>query len=223
MVHQPKPEGTVGPEAEALAQKLFTAINKEAWDTTRVVSWTFAGMNQYVWDRERHWVEAKWKDYTVLLKIDEKSGKVWEGETLIEGKEKEELLKEAWKKWVNDSFWMNAPSKAMDPGTQRSLVEGEDGRQGLMVSYQSGGATPGDSYLWWLDEKGLPTSWQMWVSVIPIGGLEVSWEGWKTLETGAKVSESHTISGITLEVSDIRGASSIQGLMGADNPFLPLE
>ena len=222
ILHKPKPEGMAGPEAEALAQKMLHAINFEAWEKTRFVSWTFVGKNHYIWDRDEHWVEVKWEDYRVLLKIDEMAGKVWKGDDLMGEEESKESLNRAWKMWVNDSFWMNAPAKIMDPGTERYWVKGEKGKEGLLVTYMQGGNTPGDSYLWWLDENGLPTAWQMWVEVIPIGGLTTTWEGWKTLSTGARVSEFHNLWGITLEVTDIRGAYQIEDLTGGENPFSDL-
>ncbi|MEM9718608.1 MAG: hypothetical protein AAGA10_05150 [Bacteroidota bacterium] len=221
--HQSLPKGETGPEAEALAQKMLQAINKEAWDSTGAVSWSFMGINHYLWDRERHWVEVKWEDKRVLLRIDEKTGLAWIGEASVENQEeKEKMLNAGWKKWVNDSFWMNAPAKALDPGTSRLLVTDKSGRAGLLVSYSQGGATPGDSYLWWLDEAGLPESWQMWVGIIPIGGIRVSWEDWKTLKTGAKVSELHLMGGITLQISDVQGAHSVEALTGGTDPFSAL-
>ncbi len=222
ILHKPKPEGMAGPEAEALAQKMLNAINFEAWENTRFVSWTFVGTNHHLWDRERHWVEVKWEDYRVLLKIDEMTGKVWMGEALLGEKESKVQLKNAWQKWVNDSFWMNAPAKIMDPGTQRYWVKGSEGKEGLLVTFIQGGNTPGDSYLWWLDENGLPTSWQMWTKIIPIGGLSATWEGWKTLSTGARVSEQHKLWGLNLEVSNIRGANQIGDLTGGMDPFSDL-
>ena len=219
-IHQSLPEGEAGPEAEALAQKMLGAIDKAAWDSTGAVSWTFVGRNHYVWDRKRHWVEVKWENKRVLLRINEKSGIAWEGDRLEEDPaKKEKLLEAAWKKWVNDSFWMNAPAKALDPGTTRSIVRDKSGKKGLMVSYAQGGATPGDSYLWWLDEKGLPESWQMWVKVIPIGGIRVSWEKWNTLETGAKISELHQLGGMELVISNVKGARSVKELLSGEDPF----
>ncbi|MGS0527908.1 hypothetical protein ACU8V7_24695 [Zobellia nedashkovskayae] len=93
----------------------------------------------------------------------------------------------------NDSFWLVAPFKVFDSGTQRSLVTLEDGSNALMITYSSGGSTPGDSYLWHLGPNGLPESYQMWVSIIPIGGLKATWDDWKIMESGAFLPTSHKL------------------------------
>ena len=94
------------------------------------------------------------------------------------GEVKEEKLTTARNYFYNDSFWLIAPFKVRDPGTIREYVN-FDGKDALLVTYTSGGATPGDSYLWILDENNRPLSWKMWVSIIPFGGMETSWESWE--------------------------------------------
>ena len=98
---------------------------------------------------------------------------------MLEGKEKEKAIQTAWSLFANDSFWLVAPYKIRDSGTSRKVIILENGEKGLLVTYSSGGVTPGDSYLWILDEDGRPKSWKMWVKIIPVGGLEFTWENWQ--------------------------------------------
>ena len=59
--------------------------------------------------------------------------------------------------------------------------------------------------------------------MIPIGGAELTWEGWVTLDTGARISTRHVASlGITITVDDVAGAETLEALVGADDPFAPI-
>lgn len=219
VLHEDKPEGTPTAEADALAEKMIEAVNKEAWDETRFVQWTFAGVHHYLWDKERNIVQVRWDDKEALIELDVQEGQAFEAGVALEGKEKEKLVHRGWTYFCNDSFWINAVVKAFDPGTSRSLVTLEDGREGLMVSYSSGGTTPGDSYVWILDENHRPTSWKMWVGIIPVGGLEATWEDWKTMPTGALIAESHAFMGIQQSIENLKAGQDLEAMGLTENPF----
>ena len=74
-----------------------------------------------------------------------------------------------------------------------------------MVSYDSGGVTPGDSYLWILDDTGLPTAYKMWVKIIPIGGINASWDNWMITESGAYLPTSHKLGPLELSMGTVKG------------------
>lgn len=219
MLSDPIPEGTTGPDAEALAQKIWLATAQDAWDTTRYVSWNFDNRHQFIWDRERDLVQVDWQDYRVLLNTQTQQGKAWlKGQLLEEGKAAKKLNR-AWQYFCNDSFWLNAPGKIFDPGTSRSLVKLENGDDALLVSYSSGGVTPGDSYLWLTDEQGLPHSWKMWVSILPVGGVEASWANWQQLPTGGQVATEHDLGFYQSKILDIRAGQHWESLGLSDDPF----
>ena len=198
---EPRPTGTPGPGAEALADKMLAAVDAAAWDTTAYVAWDFAGRQQYRWYRDRDTVEVTWGDRRVLLHTETLTGVAFEGGLRQNGPRADELVAEAWVHFANDSFWLSAPFKVRDPGTERALVRTEDGRDALLVTYGSGGVTPGDAYLWHLDDTGLPVAYDMWVSIIPVGGVTATWEDYLALPSGARVATRHEIAGaVTLPV-----------------------
>jgi len=201
--NESKPIGIQGAEAEELADRMLIATNKAGWDTTKVISWDFAGMQQYKWNKAQDSVEVMWSDILVKLHTKSVSGLAFKNGVLVTGSDADKLIQQAWSKFCNDSFWLAAPFKIRDPGTSRSLVELENGAKGLLVSYDSGGVTPGDSYLWILDESGLPISWKMWTQIIPIGGVEATWENYTVLPSGALLSKTHKLPIFTLELSNI--------------------
>jgi hypothetical protein len=209
ILSEDKPEYQTGQKADALANKMLNAINYKAWDSTRFVTWSFLGIHAYVWDKQEHMVEVKWDDKRVVLNTKSIDGKTFQaGKEISDTKHHQKLIDAAWSYFCNDSFWLIAPSKAFDPGTERGIVDLE-GEQALMVTYTSGGVTPGDAYLWRLDDSGLPVSWKMWVQIIPIGGIETGWSDWVTLSTGAKVASMHK-GLMDLEITNIKGGVIIE-------------
>lgn len=212
-LNEPRPEGQPGPEADALARSMEAAVNKAAWDRTGAVRWSFFERHHYVWDRERGLVELRWGDSRALFRTADRSGRAWSSGVEQTGEDAKEALSAAYAYWINDAFWLNPVVKLFDPGVERSLVKLEDGRNALLASYSSGGVTPGDAYLWIPGPDGLPEAWRMWVQVIPVGGIETSWEGWVELGTGAKVSTMHGGRGRMMTfMTNVEGAENLEAL-----------
>ena len=223
--NEKQPIGKTGEKAEALAQKMLQAVNKPAWDSIGVISWASRVGNKHLWDKKRGLAQVEWKNNKVLLDIDKKTGKAWENQTPVsDPKKSNKLVQDAYKMFVNDMFWLNPVVKIFDDGTERSIVTLPDGTEGLMVAYKSGGVTPGDSYLWLLDANGLPKAWKLWVKVIPIGGVEISWDNWVTLPSGAKVSTMYKAKGMSMEIPtlNIKSAKDLAVYGLSDDPFLPI-
>ncbi|MEO1053174.1 MAG: hypothetical protein AAFX87_21255 [Bacteroidota bacterium] len=190
IAHESKPEGTKGPEAEALADKMLKALNVEAYEQINRLEWTFRGGHHYVWYKQENKVDVSWGDFEVTFYPETMDGEAAKGGVKLTGQEKDDAIQKAWAFFANDSFWLVAPFKVKDPGTERSIVKTDQG-DALLVTYMSGGVTPGDSYLWILDENYRPRAWKMWVNIIPIGGLEFEWKDWQPYN-GAYFSTMHT-------------------------------
>ena len=221
--NDPRPVGQPGPEADALARSMEAAVRKDAWDRTGAVRWSFFEQHHYVWDRDRDLVELKWGDSRALFRTGDQTGRVWSGGTEQTGADAEEALRAAYAYWINDSFWLNPVVKLFDPGVERSLVKLDDGRNALLISYTSGGVTPGDAYLWIPGPDGMPASWRMWVQIIPIGGIETTWDGWTELSTGAKVSTQHEGWGRMMTfITKVEGAENLEALDVEAGLFDPL-
>lgn len=203
------PNGKVGKEADILADKMLNALNYEDYQTTNYLEWTFKGIHHYKWDKSKKRCEVLWDDFKVELDlIKRNNSKVFVAEQEYNGVEKNDYIHKAETYFNNDSFWLVAPYKVFDDGTERRLVKTEDGNDALLVTYTTGGSTPGDSYLWHLDDNYKPRSYQMWVSIIPIGGLEASWENWITTESGAQLSTFHKLLFFGLELENVVGLES---------------
>ena len=196
---EPLPEGEQGAEAEIFADRILKTLNKDAWDSLASIEWTYPiGNHHYVWDKVENRVEVSWDDIKVVIKPDEGTGEAFEKGKAVDDNE---LVNKGFKFFYNDSFWLIAPYKIKDPGTISKIVEYE-GKDALLVQYTTGGSTPGDSYLWIVDENYRPVAWKFWASIIPIGGMYFTWEGWQNIN-GAQISTLHK-GLMDIEISELK-------------------
>jgi hypothetical protein len=213
---------TPGPDAEALGREMVQAVGGDAWARTGAVQWRLFG-HGYLWDRSRGLVRVEWGQTRVLLDVNKQSGRAFgDGQEISDEARRARLIKRAYAFFINDMFWLNPVVKAFDDGTTRARGE-VGGRRALLVSYASGGLTPGDRYLWILDDNARPERWRLWVSVLPIGGVEATWEGWTQVATGAWVATRHRVLGIdVVQVKDLRAAATLAELAPGPDPFATL-
>lgn len=216
VIDEDLPKGKKGEKAEQLADKMLSAVNDSAWQELAVVEWSLSGQNHLIWDKDRHWAKVSWDNYDVFIRLDSKTGVAFAKGKKIERDELlNSLLQEAYAIWANDSFWLNPITKIRDAGTERSYVQQKNNSlEGLLVTYKSGGVTPGDSYLWLVDkETGMPEFVKMWVQVIPVGGVKFSWENWHKSPEGAKIAQTHK-SIFSVEISKLQTWAEIKDYPG---------
>ncbi|TAE39297.1 MAG: hypothetical protein EAZ70_07140 [Runella slithyformis] len=222
--NKPLPQGQKSAEADSLAQKMLRATGYDAWQKTNIVAWDFSGGHQYLWDKQRNLVQVQWGNKRVLLNLtDWPKGQAFVDNKPQTGNELDVERGKAWAYFCNDSFWLIAPNKILDEGTERRIVPQKDGKDALLVTYKSGGVTPNDSYLWFLDKNGLPTHYQMWVSILPIGGLEATWESWQKLPTGAQVATKHKLGPVAITIENLKAGQSWQELGMTADPFAGIQ
>ena len=213
ILNEKLPIGQNPKEGDALAIKMLEALNKPAWDSTHVLRWNFKGIHTYIWDKKNNLVSVKWDDKEVLLNLsDWPKGKAFENRREITDKQLDVLRGKAYAYFCNDSYWLIAPFKVFDQGVSRSIVNTEDNKKALLVSYASGGVTPGDSYLWFLNDQNIPESYKMWVKIIPIGGAKATWENWIKSETGVMVAKDHKLGPMNVDCSDIKMGLSLESI-----------
>ena len=188
------PTGVKGEKAELLATKMLNALDNQAYENTNLIEWTFKRRHHYKWKKNEYKCTVYWEDYKVELNFKDKhSHTAYIHNFKVDGEQAAELIKKANDYFNNDSFWLVAPYKVFDEGTERSIVTLENGEQGLLVTYTSGGSTPGDSYLWLLDNDYKPKAFKMWTSILPIQGLEASWTDWTVTESRAQLPTFHKL------------------------------
>ncbi|MFT6336908.1 MAG: hypothetical protein ACI86M_000062 [Saprospiraceae bacterium] len=218
VVSEDRPAAIPNSDPDAVANEMLVALNKPAWDSLKYLKWEFMRGHQFLWDKQGNNALVKWDNIKVVLDLDKVSGVAYKDGNQVDGDIKNKLIQEAWSHWCNDSFWMFAPFKVFDKGTSRSIVETGNDQKGLMITYETGGVTPGDSYLWLLDNQNIPTGYKMW-TFIPVKGMHMTWEGWKTLKGGAKVAVSHKSAALSFDMKDVAEGGSPAELGYSNNIF----
>lgn len=199
------PVGIQGAKADSLAIKMIRSIDYEAFKKTKYIEWTFKKRHHFKWEKNENVCTVYWKEFKVDLDLEDYSkSKAFIHNFRVEGRQAQGLINKAISYFNNDSFWLVAPFKVFDVGTERSLVTLDSGEEALLVTYTSGGSTPGDSYLWLLDDNFRPKSFKMWTSILPIQGLEASWEDWITTESGAQLPTFHKLLFFGIELNDVK-------------------
>lgn len=219
------PEGQEGDRAQALAARMEEAINLPAWKRTRAITWVFRGETRHLWDRSRHLARVSFgegKDKTeILFHVGSRKGIAFRGGERVTGEEEKELIKKGYSRWANDSYWLNPIAKLRDKGV--SLRADPKDPNALIVHFSSGGVTPGDTYRYVLGEDGRPKYWEMWVQILPVKGVQSTFEDWIQLPTGAWISTDHKLAlGISVKLTEIEVAESAAALNGGEDPFAPL-
>lgn len=199
------PQGIQGEEADLLAKNMLASLNHEAYKATKHIEWTFKKRHHYEWNKTNSSCKVYWKEYRVDLDLNNPSNhQAFVHSFNVHGELADELIEKAIKYFNNDSFWLVAPYKVFDKGTERRLVNLPNNKQGLLITFTTGGSTPGDSYLWLFDESGKPKSFKMWTSILPIDGLEASWSDWVTTSTEAQLPTFHKLLFLGIEIEDIK-------------------
>lgn len=118
------PEGKKGLEADALANKMLTALNQDSFKKTEVIQWSFRnGAHNYVWNKKDNICKVGWEDYEVTLDLQNPKQSIIKKVGEITEAKRDKIIKKAQDLFNNDSFWLVAPYKVFDTGTERRLVK----------------------------------------------------------------------------------------------------
>ena len=198
------------PKADQLAHQLIDSMGGEkSWEKARQFKFDFVVDREgktvarfsHVWDRYTGDYRVSGTDKTgapfvVYFNVNTKEGQALVNGKPVEGEAKDALLKNAYGRFINDTYWMLAPWKVFDPGVHRSYEgekpcpEGGGTCEILKLSFDNVGLTPKDMYWLWINKDGHKmVAWQyllngatdeptlaMWKDWKPMGGVGMSME-----------------------------------------------
>ena len=186
-------------KAQQLAREVWKASGGENWPKVKEIRFTFIVEQdgKQVASAEHHWNVAagtdhvKWKGKEVTVNLaapaDDEDGKA------------------AYARWVNDSYWLLAPLKVLDPGVKLTHEGTKDlngtPHETLRLSFAGVGLTPGDQYLLYVDpQTKLVRAWDYIPS--PEKVMHGTWENYKTVG-GLQLSTEHNFEGRVIRFADV--------------------
>lgn len=92
--------------------------------------------------------------YVVMFNVDTKEGATYMNGIAVDEAENGKMLESAYSSYINDTYWLLAPMKMMDPGVLRTHVADSSNATTDVVklAFQGVGLTPGDQYWMYVDK-----------------------------------------------------------------------
>lgn len=138
-------------KAQQLAKHVWKASGGENWSKVKEIRFTFIveengkelAKAEHDWNVAAGTDRVKWKGKDVTVNLKNPAA--------------DDDGKAAYARWVNDSYWLIAPLKVLDPGVKQS-AEGQKESEGVMcetlrLSFSQVGLTPGDQYVLYIDPQ----------------------------------------------------------------------
>ncbi len=188
-------------KADAVGKEFLAALGGEtAWDKARQLKFDFVVEREgktvarfsHAWDRYTGDYRVSGTDkagapFIVFFNVNTKQGKALVNGTPVEGEEKEKLLKTAYGRFINDTYWLLAPWKIFDPGVTLAY-EGEKPCPGsrtcdvLKLSFDNVGLTPKDIYWLWITRDGRQmVQWQYVLNGAQEEPTTAVWKNWQKM------------------------------------------
>lgn len=164
------PTDTIAPEtkADSVAYRLLQAHGANAWASAPYLRFNFGLESpegtqiiaRHLWDRETGDYRIEWSSgpdsaYVALVNVrhaqnERLPGTVYLNGTELTGSAGDEARRQAYARYVNDTYWLLAPLKTFDPGVNRTYLPDSSTAEHdvIHLTFDDVGRTPGDRY--WL-------------------------------------------------------------------------
>ncbi len=213
----PVPEGSTGPGAAELAEKIEKATDQEAWDELSYIDFIFNETgNRHLRDMQRNLARIDFKesgnDYRALLDLKSENCLSYRNGELLDGGRRESICEKAFTYHNHEFYLLNPFYNFTDKATLKKV-----GDRALLVQYSE------DTFLIVTDPYFLPTHWKMWAQMSPLKGMETSFEKWERIPDGPLVSlkRRNFLFEIRFEIKGA-GKDDISAYSGGSDPFADL-
>lgn len=181
---------TISPQtrADSVAYRMLKSHGADAWASAPYLRFNFGVetpngtqvIARHLWNRKTGTYRVEWSNgpdtsYVAIVNVREvqdgvPSGTAFMNGTELTGSADENARKQAYGRFVNDTYWLLAPLKAFDPGVRRTYLPDSSSSEHdvIRLSFRDVGLTPGDQY--WLyvsKETGRLDQWAYHLQGMP--------------------------------------------------------
>jgi hypothetical protein len=166
--------------ADELARRAFDVLAGPAWEKARYFEFTFVVQHGNTrstavpqrWDRATGMYrvtgrDAKQNDFIVVMNVNTKKGRVWLNGEEVHDNRAEATLDLAYKRFLNDTYWLLMPLRMLDQGVVREAMgERTDscGRTWDVVKVTTSNDT---AWAWINRDSGIVEEWDMQIAGAP--------------------------------------------------------
>ena len=187
-------------KAQQLAKDVWKASGGENWPKVKELRFTF------VVEQDGKELTSAEHDWNVAAGTDRVK---WKGKDVtvnLAAPAQDEDGKAAYGRWVNDSYWLLAPLKILDPGVRVSYegMKDADGAswETLRVSFEKVGLTPGDNYLLYIDpDTKLVQAWDYMPKADTV--MHGTWDKYEDFG-GLKLATEHVFAGKLIRFANVK-------------------
>ncbi len=145
--------------------------------------------NKHTGDYRMEYTDGQDSSFVILFNVDTREGTVYLNGEAVADEENNARLERAYSSFINDSYWLVAPMKMMDPGVNRAMAtDSSDAETDVLhLSFEGVGLTPGDQYWMYVDKaSGQLNRWAFVLQGNPDAPARAfDWTDYKTFETPA--------------------------------------
>lgn len=163
--------------ADSIAYQAYQALGgPDAWKSLPYLRFTFAVENEgtrrpiahHLWNRRTGDYRVEWSTqegdttFVVLFNVNTQDGEAYANGQEVSSQRSVELLRQAFRRYINDTYWMLAPVKLLDHGVNRTYLPDSSTAETavLRITFDNVGLTPGDTYWHYIDrETYRPRQW----------------------------------------------------------------
>ncbi len=188
--------------ADSVAMAVYEAYGgPAAWSSLRFLRFDFATGDdtsrsvhgRHFWDRMTGDYRVEMPSgtdtvYVALFNVNTQEGDVYMNGTELDSAREAELLESAYRRYINDTYWLLMPVKLLDPGVDRTYLADSSNaeRDVLHLTFGNVGLTPGDQYWVYVDpQTHRVDQWAFRLQHHPEDHVPqlIEWAGHKELDT----------------------------------------